>query len=71
MPKFGKRSKSRLKGVHPDLVNILNDVIKYYDITILEGMRSQDRQIDLHAQGKSKLDGVYKKANISLEGPLI
>ena len=58
MPKFGRRSKERLKGVHPDLVNVLNDVIKYYDITILEGLRSQDRQIDLYNDGKSKLDGV-------------
>lgn len=66
MPKFGKRSKSRLKGVHPDLVSILNDVIKYYDITILEGVRSQERQIDLHKEGKSKLDGVYKKSKHQL-----
>ena len=62
MPKFGKRSKARLKGVHPDLVNVLNDVIKYYDITIIEGMRTQDRQIDLYNNKKSKLDGVYKKS---------
>ena len=66
MPKFGRRSKERLKGVHPDLVNILNDVIKYYDITILEGLRSADRQIDLYNDGKSKLDGVYKKSKHQL-----
>jgi len=66
MPKFGRRSKERLKGVHPDLVNVLNDVIKYYDITILEGLRSQDRQIDLYNDGKSKLDGVYKKSKHQL-----
>ena len=62
MPKFGRRSKERLKGVHPDLVKVVNDIIKYYDITILEGVRSQDRQIDLYNEGKSKLDGVYKKS---------
>ena len=25
MPKFGRRSKERLKGVHPDLVKVVND----------------------------------------------
>jgi len=66
MPKFGKRSRERLKGVHPDLIKVLNDVIKYYDITILEGLRSQDRQIDLYNDKKSKLDGVYKKSKHQL-----
>lgn len=66
MPKFGKRSKERLKGVHPDLVNVLNQVIKYYDITILEGVRSEERQIELYKEGRSKLDGVKKKSKHQL-----
>ena len=54
MPKFGKRSRERLKGVDSKLVNVLNEVCKYFDITVIEGLRSQERQNELVAQGKSK-----------------
>ena len=54
MPKFGKRSKQRLKGVDFRLVNVLNEVVKYFDITIIEGLRSQERQNKLVSEGKSK-----------------
>jgi len=54
MPKFGKRSKERLRGVDAKLQNVLNEVVKYYDITVIEGLRSQERQNELVAQGKSK-----------------
>ena len=54
MPKFGKRSKDRLKGVDAKLQNVLNEVVKYFDITVIEGLRSQKRQNELVAQGKSK-----------------
>ena len=54
MPRFGKRSRERLKGVDARLVNVLNEVVKYFDITVIEGLRSQERQNELVAQGKSK-----------------
>ena len=54
MPRFGKRSKERLRGVDSRIVNVLNEVVKYYDITVIEGLRSQERQDELMAQGKSK-----------------
>ena len=54
MPKFGKRSKERLRGVDAKLQNVLNEVVKYFDITIIEGLRSQERQNELVAEGKSK-----------------
>ena len=54
MPRFGKRSKERLKGVDAKLQNVLNEVVKYFDITVIEGLRSQERQNELVAQGKSK-----------------
>mgnify|MGYP003655122961 CR=1 FL=1 len=41
MPKFGKRSRERLRGVDAKLVNVLNEVCKYFDITVIEGLRSQ------------------------------
>jgi len=54
MPKFSKRSKDKLRGVDTKLVNVLNEVVKYFDITIIEGLRSQERQNELVEQGKSK-----------------
>ena len=54
MPRFGKRSKQRLKGVDSRLISVLNEVVKYFDITVIEGLRSQERQNELVAQGKSK-----------------
>jgi hypothetical protein len=54
VPKFGKRSKERLRGVDAKLVNVLNEVVKYFDISVIEGLRSQKRQDELVAEGKSK-----------------
>ena len=54
MPRFGKRSRDRLKGVDPRLVVVLERVCKHFDITVIEGLRSQERQNELVEQGKSK-----------------
>ena len=54
MPRFGKRSKQRLKGVDAKLVNVLNELVKIMDVTIIEGLRSQERQDELVAKGASK-----------------
>jgi hypothetical protein len=54
MPRFGKRSKQRLKGVDAKLVNVLNELVKIMDVTIIEGLRSQERQDVLVAKGASK-----------------
>ena len=54
MPKLGKRSMKRLDGVDPRLISVLQKVVKYFDITVIEGLRSQERQNELLAQGKSK-----------------
>ena len=52
MPRFGKRSKERLKGVKPELVNVLNELIKIMDVTIIEGLRTEARQEEIVAQLK-------------------
>ena len=54
MPRYGKRSRERLKGVDSKLVNVLNELIKIMDVTIIEGLRSKERQQELLAQGKTK-----------------
>jgi peptidoglycan L-alanyl-D-glutamate endopeptidase CwlK len=54
MPKFGKRSKGNMKGVDIKLQNVFNEVVKEFDCTVTEGLRSQERQNELVEQGKSK-----------------
>lgn len=63
MYKFGKRSRSRLKGVDSRLINVLNELIKVMDVTIIEGVRSAETQYKYFLDGKSKLDGKNKKSN--------
>ena len=66
MPKFGKRSKERLKGVDAKLVNVLNELIKIMDVTIIEGVRSKEKQYEYFLKGKSKIDGIKKKGQHQL-----
>ena len=54
MPRFGKRSKERLKGVDRRLVSVLNELIKIMDVTIIEGLRSEQRQEKLLKEGSTK-----------------
>ena len=54
MPKFGKRSRSRLVGVDAKLVNILNELVKIMDVTIIEGVRTKERQEELLSKGATK-----------------
>lgn len=73
MAVFSQRSKDNLKGVHPDLVKLMEEVIKNtpYDFTIVEGVRTQKRQQELYAQGRTNkglpkvtnADGIIKKSN--------
>ena len=55
MYKFGRRSRERLKGVDVRLVNVLNELIKMMDVTIIEGLRSAERQKELLAKGATKV----------------
>lgn len=53
---LGIRSRQRLSGVHPDLVAVVERAITIteVDFTVLEGLRSRDRQRELFAKGASK-----------------
>jgi len=55
MPKFGKRSKERLKGVDHRLIKVLDELIKIMDVTIIEGLRSEERQKELLEKGATKV----------------
>ena len=55
MPRFGRKSRERLKGVDARLVNVLNELIKIMDVTIIEGVRSAERQAELLEKGATKV----------------
>jgi len=53
---LGDKSRRTLGGVHPDLVAVVEKAIKITqkDFTVLEGLRSPERQEQLMAEGKTK-----------------
>ena len=53
---FSERSLNNLKGVHPKLVAVVHRALELSpcDFTVLEGVRSQARQDELWAQGRTK-----------------
>ena len=54
--RFGKRSLQNLAGVDLDLVNVMQRAISIStkDFTIIEGLRSEERQRELVSKGKSQ-----------------
>ena len=54
--KFGSRSESKLKDVHPDLVRVMRRAIRMspVDFTVIEGIRTLARQRQLVTAGASK-----------------
>lgn len=54
--KLSEKDEAKLKGVHPDLVKIVNQLAKDTSIPFIvgEGLRSLARQKQLFAQGASK-----------------
>lgn len=53
---FGNTSQSRLTGVHPDLVKVMEEAIKSspLDFSITQGLRTLEQQKVLFESGKSK-----------------
>lgn len=53
MPKFGTRSEAQISTAHPDLQRLFHEVVRCFDCTILEGLRTPERQQELYAQGRT------------------
>ena len=53
---LGQRSLSRLEGVHPDLVRVVKKAaaLSDLDFTVLEGLRTVERQKQLMKQGATR-----------------
>lgn len=47
-------SKKRLEGVHPDLVALVLEMLWYFDISVIEGLRDVETQRRYVAEGRSK-----------------
>lgn len=58
MASFGKASSDKLKGVHPDLVKVMEEAIKDspVDFSIVYGVRTTQEQKDLYALGRTKVN---------------
>lgn len=56
MFRFSQRSLKNLQGVHPDLVRVMHRALELteVDFTVIEGVRSIERQRVMVATGKSK-----------------
>jgi len=48
------RDRERLRGVHPDLVRVVDRARRETAFMVIEGLRTQERQRQLVAQGASK-----------------
>jgi peptidoglycan L-alanyl-D-glutamate endopeptidase CwlK len=60
MNKYSEHSERALSSCHKDLRRIFEVVLQDFDHTIVEGWRSPERQRQLFAAGKTKIDGVNR-----------
>lgn len=63
MPYFSEASKNRLSQCDPRIREIMNEVIKYYDCTILTGHRTEVEQTEKYNLGQSKVKWPNSKHN--------
>ena len=63
MPQFSKTSRQRLATCHQDLQTLFNEVIKYFDCTIICGHRGEEKQNSAYKKGYSKLKFPNSKHN--------
>lgn len=63
MPKYSKSSIEKLETCHLDLYRLFMDVGKYFDCTVLEGRRGEEKQELFFREGKTKLHYPNSKHN--------
>jgi peptidoglycan L-alanyl-D-glutamate endopeptidase CwlK len=63
MPKYSTRSRNALDTAHKDLRHVFNYVIRYFDHTVIEGHRNEEKQNKAFEEGKSKLRYPKSKHN--------
>ena len=55
MPKFGRSSRKQLSTCDEDLQALFEEVVRYFDCSVLEGHRGEEKQNKAFKEGKSKL----------------
>ena len=55
MPRFGKRSRSRLSTCDDRLQDLLREVVKHFDCSVIQGHRGKEEQNEAFDEGRSKL----------------
>ena len=55
MPSFGKRSRSKLETCEQEIQDVLNEAIKHYDFSVIDGHRDMERQNLYFNDGKSQV----------------
>ncbi|RLI63722.1 MAG: M15 family peptidase [Candidatus Asgardarchaeum californiense] len=55
MPKFGNRSKKNLEQCEKQLQDLFNEVIKYFDCSVICGHRNEHDQNEAFHSGRSKV----------------
>lgn len=73
MPKFGKGSLNKLATCDDRLQKVMNEVIKYMDITVIYGHRTKEEQFELFRQGRALVGGWWavtepKKVVTNIDG---
>lgn len=63
MPKFSRQSAAKLSTCHEDLQVLFEEVVKYFDCTIVCGHRDEQAQNDAFDKGFSKLKFPESKHN--------
>jgi len=63
MPRFGKKSKQRLKTCEEELQSLFNEVVKHFDCSVLVGYRGRNEQDIAFESGHSKVKWPNGKHN--------
>ena len=63
MPEFGTKSRERLGTCDPQIQLVLEEAIKHYDFSVLEGHRTEEKQQEYFESGASKVQYPNSKHN--------
>ena len=63
MPRFGRKSRENLATCDKELQNLFNEVVKYFDCSVLVGFRGKNEQNRAFKEGHSKVKWPKGKHN--------
>ena len=63
MPRFGRKSRKQLKTCEKELQSLFNEVVRYFDCSVLVGFRGENEQNTAFESGNSKVKWPNGKHN--------